>query len=129
MSKVSYDPETGIFTWAETKRRGFIGKKAGCFCPRDGYIRIRINGKLELAHRLAWDICNPDNKLTPQEQIDHINHIRTGNRICNLRKLFTDFMKTTEKPREHHSPDPSIAKTYQGTRGRGSTTTTTERCR
>lgn len=31
MSKVSYDPETGIFTWVETKRRGFIGKKAGCF--------------------------------------------------------------------------------------------------
>lgn len=87
MSKVSYDPETGIFTWVETKRRGFIGKNAGCFCPRDGYIRIRVNGKLELAHRLAWDIFNPDNQLTPQEQIDHINHIRTDNRICNLRKV------------------------------------------
>lgn len=87
MSKVSYDPETGIFTWVETKRRGFVGKKAGCFCPRDGYIRIRINGKLELAHRLAWNICNPDNPLTPQEQIDHINHIRTDNRIRNLRKV------------------------------------------
>ncbi|UAW06958.1 HNH endonuclease [Escherichia phage 26] len=46
MSKISYDPETGIFTWVETKRMGFIGKKAGCFCPRDGYIRIRVNGKL-----------------------------------------------------------------------------------
>lgn len=33
MSKVSYDPETGIFTWVETKRRGFVGKKAGCFLP------------------------------------------------------------------------------------------------
>lgn len=29
MSKVSYDSETGIFTWVETKRRGFVGKKAG----------------------------------------------------------------------------------------------------
>lgn len=87
MSKISYDPETGIFTWVETKRRGFNGKKAGCFCPRDGYIRIRINGKLELAHRLAWNICNPDDPLTSQEQIDHINHIRTDNRICNLRKV------------------------------------------
>lgn len=31
------------------------------------------------------------------------------------RKLLTDFMKTTEKPDEHHSPDSGIAKTYQGT--------------
>lgn len=29
MSKVSYDPETGIFTWAETKRRGFIVRVGG----------------------------------------------------------------------------------------------------
>lgn len=87
MSKISYNHETGIFKWEETKRRGFIGREAGCFCPRDGYIRIRVAGKLELAHRLAWNMFYPDNLLGPEEQIDHINHIRTDNRILNLRKV------------------------------------------
>ena len=86
MSELEYNPDTGAFTWKATSRRGFVGKSAGCLCTRDGYIRIRIHGKLELAHRLAWDMSYPDNPVTPDEQIDHINHIRTDNRICNLRK-------------------------------------------
>ena len=55
MSELEYNPDTGAFTWKATSRRGFVGKSAGCLCTRDGYIRIRIHGKLELAHRLAWD--------------------------------------------------------------------------
>ncbi|MEG1123085.1 MAG: HNH endonuclease [Citrobacter sp.] len=86
MSELDYNPETGSFTWKATNRRGFVGKQAGCFCPRDGYIRIRIHGKLELAHRLAWNMTYPDNPVGPDEQIDHINHIRMDNRIVNLRK-------------------------------------------
>lgn len=87
MSEIEYCPDTGAFTWKATNRRGFVGKPAGCFCVRDGYIRIRIGGKLELAHRLAWNMTYPGNPLTDAEQIDHINHIRTDNRICNLRKV------------------------------------------
>ncbi len=86
MSELDYDPGTGLFTWKATKRRGFVGRQAGCFCPRDGYIRIRIDSKLELAHRLAWNMTYPDDPVGPNEQIDHINHIRTDNRIVNLRK-------------------------------------------
>ncbi|EEA6574722.1 HNH endonuclease [Salmonella enterica] len=86
MSELDYDPETGLFTWKVTNRLGFVGKQAGCFCPRDGYIRIRINNKLELAHRLAWNMTYPEDPVGPDEQIDHINHVRTDNRIINLRK-------------------------------------------
>jgi hypothetical protein len=86
MSKLDYNPETGVFKWKETSRRGFVGKEAGCFCQRDGYIRIRVDGKLELAHRLAWNITYPNAPVTSSEQIDHINHVRTDNRIANLRK-------------------------------------------
>lgn len=86
MSELNYDPETGLFTWKATNRRGFVGRQAGCFCPRDGYIRIRINSKLELAHRLAWNMTYPEDPVGPDGQIDHINHIRTDNRIVNLRK-------------------------------------------
>lgn len=31
MSKVSYDPETGIFTWVETKRMGLKGVLTECW--------------------------------------------------------------------------------------------------
>lgn len=86
MSKLDYNPETGVFKWKETSRRGFVGKEAGCFCQRDGYIRIRVDGKLELTHRLAWNITYPNAPVTSSEQIDHINHVRTDNRIANLRK-------------------------------------------
>ena len=42
MSELEYNPETGSFTWKATNRWGFVGKQAGCFCPRDEYIRIHI---------------------------------------------------------------------------------------
>lgn len=86
MSELDYDPETGLFTWKATKRRGFVGRQAGCFSKRDGYVKIRIPGKLELAHRLAWNTTYPEDPVGPDEQIDHINHVRTDNRIINLRK-------------------------------------------
>lgn len=86
MSELDYNPETGSFTWKTTNRRGFVGRQAGCFCRRSGYVKIRIHGKLELAHRLAWNMTYPDNTVGPNEQIDHINHVRTDNRIVNLRK-------------------------------------------
>ena len=44
-------------------------------------------------------------------------------RCYTLPDIKRSFMKTTEKQREHHSPDSSIAKTYQGTRRGGSTPT------
>lgn len=86
MSELEYNSETGSFTWKTTNRRGFVGRQAGCFCLRSGYVKIRIHGKLELAHRLAWNMTYPDNPVGPDEQIDHINHIRTDNGIVNLRK-------------------------------------------
>lgn len=86
MSELDYDPETGLFTWKATNRRGFIGRQAGCFSKKDGYIKIRLNGILYLAHRLAWNMTYPYDQVGPDEQIDHINHIRTDNRIINLRK-------------------------------------------
>lgn len=48
-----------------------------------GYLQKRINGKYYGAHRLVAMayIPNPDNK----EEVDHINNIRTDNRVENLR--------------------------------------------
>ncbi|EDD9119389.1 HNH endonuclease [Salmonella enterica subsp. enterica serovar Infantis] len=34
----------------------------------------------------TWNMTYPEDPVGPNEQIDHINHIRTDNRIVNLRK-------------------------------------------
>ena len=48
-----------------------------------GYIRVKLNGNYYAHHRLIAQqfIPNPDNL----PEVDHINHIRTDNRIENLR--------------------------------------------
>jgi hypothetical protein len=79
-----YDPETGIFTRKTGLRTGFgIGAVAGGQDGK-GYTRIMVLGKKHHAHRLAWLYVY--GKL-PELSIDHINGIRTDNRIANLRDV------------------------------------------
>ena len=79
---LDYDPETGAFVWKQKLNRStVVGSKAGTVNTH-GYVRITIDGKKHQAHRLAWLHtygCWPD------KEIDHINRIRTDNRIANLR--------------------------------------------
>lgn len=69
-----YDKKTGVFSKDGIKQ----GSKS-----EHGYIRIYINGKIYLAHRIAWLYVYG---VMP-EQIDHINHNRADNRIKNLRNI------------------------------------------
>lgn len=80
---LNYDPDTGVFTWRETTRRGWVGKKAGVVNSL-GYVRMLINGRPYFAHRLAWLYVNGE---WPKHEIDHINHDRADNRIANLRDI------------------------------------------
>lgn len=73
---VVYDTTTGFFTRIST----------GKVCTtnmNNGYITIRINGKSYLAHRLAW---LHEYGQMPIKQLDHINRIKSDNRVCNLRE-------------------------------------------
>ena len=79
---LNYDPKTGIFTrkvyTSNFSKPGPIG-----YYEYEGYIRFMVDGKIHRAHRLAWFYVY---KEWPEEEIDHINHNRADNRICNLRK-------------------------------------------
>lgn len=73
-----YDPETGII-YRKWPTRG--EKATGC--PNsEGYLLISVNGHNYSAHRLIWMYLYG---TWPKDTIDHINGIRSDNRLCNLR--------------------------------------------
>jgi len=81
-----YDPETGVFT----RIRASGGAKIGD-TPRpgsEGYVRIRLCSKTYAAHRLAWLWVYGE---LPAGEIDHINGIKSDNRISNLRDVSHDI--------------------------------------
>ena len=81
---LSYTPETGEFVWrVDVGRHGRIkaGTIAGCL-DGDGYLVIRIGGKLHRAHRLA--VLHVTGEWPPA-QVDHRFGIRHDNRWSELR--------------------------------------------
>jgi hypothetical protein len=77
-----YNPETGEFTWRTDCNKGIAVEKAGLIDPSNGYLRINIWNVLYYGHRLAWLFSTGE---WPESALDHINGIKTDNRISNLR--------------------------------------------
>lgn len=83
-----YDPETGVLTNRYTRSsRAVIGAPAGGINKVSGYVMLMFGRTKLYAHRVAWDLYNPNNPLLPGEEIDHINGVKHDNRAANLRKV------------------------------------------
>lgn len=81
---VKYNKHTGEFFWAVNKPRARIGQRTGQALDRWGYNTICIDRKKYKAHRLAWLYVYGS---FPTLDLDHINRIKTDNRIVNLREV------------------------------------------
>lgn len=96
-----YDPETGNLFWlprspdvfpkdgklssdvvAGRWNTKYAGNKVGSVDSSTGYIRASILGCRLYAHRIIWAIHYGEH---PVDMVDHINGIKTDNRIVNLR--------------------------------------------
>lgn len=84
----NYNKDTGIFTWKiNIQYHNNIGKEAG-FLDKKGYKIISIDYCDYKAHRLAWLYVYGK---WPSGIIDHINRIKSDNRIINLRDVTTSI--------------------------------------
>lgn len=99
---VRYDPDTGRLFW---RARGawvskasknnqtpqccvrrfnarYVGRDAFASVGKNGYLHGPVNGVYLAAHRVAWCVFYG---AWPDRLVDHINGIRTDNRVANLR--------------------------------------------
>lgn len=72
---ISYDPETGVITRND-------GRPASATPSPEGYLRIWLDGRGYLQHRIAWFYAHGE---WPAVRVDHKDLRRSNNRLSNLR--------------------------------------------
>jgi len=99
--RVNYDPDSGIMTLKRKPRKGGHTPIGGVMGSKHkaGYLEVRLNNRAYLIHRLAWLYMYgewPDN-------VDHINHDRTDNRLINLRSVARVDNQRNQKMKSNNS--------------------------
>lgn len=112
-SLVDYDKETGQFMWkerpssmfsaeqhAKTWNTRFAGKLAFNTLNHNGYLYGALFEGNYSTHRLAWYFVHG----SEPDEVDHINGVRTDNRIANLRDVNrTQNCRNTKRSRRNTS--------------------------
>lgn len=83
MRHLSYNKNTGAFTWKIARPHRPIGSTAGTTHP-SGYRRICFRLRFYRSGRLAWLFMTGS---WPKDEIDHKNGIRNDDRWNNLREV------------------------------------------
>ena len=97
---LEYRPETGEFIWISSPKPGVKAGDVAGSITRYGYVLISIKKKGYRAHRLAWFYTK---KEWPKLLIDHINGIKSDNRIANLRDVSnTENLQNRSRPSKNN---------------------------
>lgn len=108
---LDYDRDSGDLRWKQHMTpRARAGTVAGVI-QEGKYRRVGIYGRYYLAHRLAWLIATGE---WPPHEIDHINGIKSDNRLCNLR-LATSAQNNRNTI--HHNRAGLVGASYSSTKG------------
>jgi hypothetical protein len=85
LERFEYNEETGELTYKNINKNKLKGAVAG-YPTQRGWLRVKIEKLHFRVHRIAWKMYYGED---PPEglEIDHINRIRTDNRIKNLRAV------------------------------------------
>lgn len=81
---LDYNPETGQFVWRVSRSGNARAGSIAGGINGDGYLIISIDDRPQKAHRLAWLSVYG---VWPTNPLDHINRVKSDNRICNLREV------------------------------------------
>lgn len=81
--KLAYDNVLGVLIWKMSPSNNVnVGRVAG-YIRTDGYRMLTINGVITYAHHAIWRINKGE--IPAGYKIDHINGVRSDNRMSNLR--------------------------------------------
>jgi len=110
LKKFEYDKKNGtlIYKIPPKNFKSLLNKPVTSI--NKGYLETHIMGRAYKIHRLVWFL---ENDSWPKHQIDHINGIKTDNRIENLRDV-TNGENQRNKEVNRNGKPPGIRKTKNG---------------
>lgn len=103
-NNLTYEPTSGLIYRNTRNGRRVIGTK-----DREGYLQTMVKGKTYRVHRLAWFLYYGK---WPELYLDHINRIKTDNRIKNLREC-NPYLNAA------NTPKPSVSNSTSEYKGIG----------
>ncbi len=120
--RLIYDAENGVFAWQ--KKQGndritlgwnakFLKREAGTIDPTNGYKKVSLSGVYYYCHRIAMAMFHG---RWPEHEVDHINGVRSDNRIVNLRfATRRENAKNTRTPITNTSGHAGVTLSKSGT--------------